>query len=58
MGFAYEPEVEGEVVDGGYLHGQQLLCMKEMVQVGLGVERVYYRRAVGLDGRQLLTLNS
>ena len=58
--FAYEPEVEGEVVDGGYLHGQQLLRMEEVAQGGLGVERVYYRRTVGLDGREvkLFTLTS
>ena len=27
--------------------------MEEMAQVGLGVERVYDRRAIGLDGREV-----
>ena len=40
-------------MDGGYLHGQQLLRVEEVAQVVLGVERVYYRRAVGLDGGEV-----
>ena len=32
-GLAHEPQVEGEVVDGGYLHGQEFLGMEEVAQV-------------------------
>ena len=38
--FAYEPEVEGEVVDGGNLHSQEFLGVEEVAQVGLGIERI------------------
>ena len=53
-GFAYEPEVEGQVVDGGNLHGQQFLCVEQVAQVGTAVHRVYVRCSVGFDGRVVI----
>ena len=48
--FAHEPEIEREVVDTGYLHGQEFFGLEEMVQVGAAVLRVYKGVAVGVDG--------
>ena len=52
--FAHEPEIEGEVVDRGYLHGQQLLADEEMAEVGAGVYAVDVARTVGIDGREIV----
>ena len=34
-------QIEGQIMDAGYLHGQQFLCLEEMMQIGLGVDTVY-----------------
>ncbi len=34
-GIGHEAQIEREVVDAGYLHRQQLLCLEEVVEVGL-----------------------
>ncbi len=49
-GFSDEPEVEGQVVDAGNLHGQEFLGLEEVVEIGSGVEGVHGCRAVGVDG--------
>ena len=36
-----QSEVERQIVDGGYLHGQQLLGLEEVVQIGFRVDAVY-----------------
>ena len=52
-GIGYESQVEGQVVDAGYLHGQQLLGLEEVVEVGLGVDAVDVA-AIGIDGREVV----
>lgn len=36
-GIGNEAQVEGEVMDAGYLHGQQLLGLEQVMQVSLAV---------------------
>ncbi len=38
-GIGYETQIERQVVDAGYLHRQQLLCLEEVMEVGLGGNR-------------------
>ena len=40
-GFAHQPKVEREIVDGGNLQGEILLGVEEMAQVGLAVGAVH-----------------
>ena len=40
-------------MDAGYLHGEQLLRLKQMVQVGFRVDAIYLT-AVGVDGREVV----
>ena len=49
-GFADEPEVEAQVVDGAYLKAQNLLSTNQMVQVGEGVDAVCFGGRIRLDG--------
>ena len=46
-------QVEGEVMDTGYLHGQQLLSLEEVVEIGLGVYTVYFA-AIRIDRREVV----
>ena len=39
-GIAHESQIERQIVNRCYLHGQQLLCLEEMVQIGFGVNTV------------------
>ena len=51
-GVGDEPQVEGEVVDAGYLHRQQLARLEEVVEVGLGGDAVDLA-ARGVEGREV-----
>ena len=52
-GIGYQPQVEGEVMDRGYLHGQQFLRLEEMMEIGLRVDTVYLT-AIGINGREVV----
>ena len=52
-GIGDQTQIEGEVMDAGNLHGQQLLRLEQVVQVGLGVDAVNIA-AVGVDGREVV----
>ena len=53
-GLANEPEVEGEVVDGANLQGEQLLRLIEVVEIGACVGLVDVACAAGVDGREVV----
>jgi hypothetical protein len=36
-GFTGKPKVKCQIVNGSNLHGQQLLCMEEVAQIGLTI---------------------
>ena len=46
-------QVEGEVMDTGYLHGQQFLSLEKVVEIGLGVYTVYFA-AIRIDRREVV----
>ena len=52
--FAHEPEIEREVVDTGYLHGEEFFGFEEMVQIGAAVLRVHKGVAAGVYGREVV----
>ena len=51
-GIGDQSQVEGQVVYAGYLQGQQLLSLEQVVQVGLGVQSVDVA-SVGVNGREV-----
>lgn len=53
--FADEPEVEGEVVDGGDLHGEDFSADEEMPEEGFGVKSVHIGGTIFLDGREVVS---
>ena len=52
--FPHEPEIEREVVDTGYLHGEEFFGFEEMVQIGAAVLRVHKGVSAGVYGREVV----
>ena len=51
---AHEPQVEGQVVDAGNLHGEDFLGNEQVAHIGLAVHPVHYRGAILLQGREIV----
>ena len=48
-GIGDQSQIECQVVDAGYLHGQQLLCFEQVVQIGFRIAQIHFT-AVGVNG--------
>ena len=53
-GFTHEPQIESQVVDAGYLHGQDFLGDKQVAHVCLAIDMVNNRGTVFLQGGEVV----